>query len=163
VAAEFAPEKILRALERHEVRYVLIGGFAATIHGSPYLTTDVDVTPATDADNLDRLSAALRELKARVRTAAEPDGFVFDHDAQSLDHARMWNLMTTAGDLDISFVPSGTGGYEDLRRDAIDLEILGVHVPVASLADIVRSKAAADRPKDQLVLPVLRRMLDESS
>jgi hypothetical protein len=57
--------------------------------------------------------------------------------------------------------PSGTHGYDDLRRDAIELEILGVHVPVASLADVIRSKEAADRPKDRLTLPVLRRIFEE--
>jgi hypothetical protein len=57
--------------------------------------------------------------------------------------------------------PSGTHGYDDLRRDAIELEILGVQVPLASLADIIRSKEAADRPKDRLTLPVLRRILEE--
>ncbi|GEM_PF-2496763 len=58
-------------------------------------------------------------------------------------------------------MPSGTHGYDDLRRDATELEILGVHVPLASLADIIRSKEAADRPKDRLTLPMLRRILDE--
>jgi hypothetical protein len=72
-------------------------------------------------------------------------------------------LTTVFGDLDISFVPSGTQGYDDLRRDATDLEILGVHVPLASLADIVRSKQAADRRKGRLTLPVLRRMLEEGA
>jgi hypothetical protein len=162
VPAEFIPEKLLAVLERHHVEYVLIGGFAATIHGSPYVTTDVDVTPAPDADNLERMSAALTELKARIRTDAEPDGLPFAHDAASLARSTLLNLTTKFGELDIALLPDGTGGYDDLRRDAIDLMILGVRVPVASLADVIRSKAAANRPKDQLVLPVLRRLLEEA-
>ena len=161
MSGEFRPEAILEVLERHRVRYVLIGGLAATIHGSPHVTTDVDITPATSPPNLARLSAALKELEARIRVAGDPEGLPFDHDAASLAWGQIWNLTTTFGDLDISFVPSGTHGYDDLRRDAIELEILGVHVPVASLADVIRSKEAADRPKDRLTLPVLRRIFEE--
>ena len=161
MAGEFRPEEILRVLEEHRVRYVLIGGFAAAIHGSPHVTTDVDITPERGRKNLERLSAALSQLHARVRSEASAAGLPFGHDAASLARAEAWNAVTDHGDLDISFTPAGTRGYEDLRRDAVHLEILGVGVDVASLADVVRSKEAAGRPKDQLSLPTLRRLLDE--
>jgi hypothetical protein len=159
---EFRPEAILAALERHGVREVLIGGFAAVIHGSPYLTTDVDVVPDPDPANLERLSAALDDLHARVWTDGEPDGVRFDHDAASLAAASTWNLVTDHGRLDVTFVPSGTAGYADVARDAVRLTILGATVDVASLADVIRSKEAAGRDKDRLVLPVLRRILEET-
>ncbi len=158
---EFAPEAILAVLNRHEVRFVLIGGFAAVIHGSPYVTTDIDVVPEIERNNLARLSDALRELRARVWTSSEPDGLAFDHDAESLAMAPTWNLVTDHGRLDLSFLPSGTAGYDDVSRDAVHLTILGVEVDVASLADVIRSKEATGREKDRLVLPVLRRILEE--
>jgi hypothetical protein len=71
----------------------------------------------------------------------------------------VWNLTTTHGDLDITFVPSGTGGYDDIVRDASETALFGLHVLVASLADVIRSKQAANRPKDQRVLPTLREIL----
>ena len=157
----FDPVGMVAVLNEHGVRYVLIGGFAATIHGSPYVTTDIDVTPALDADNLTRLSSALRDLDARVRTDDAPDGLPFDHDGPSLGRNRIWNLVTRFGALDIAFVPSGTTGFDDLGRDAVTLEILGEVVRVASLADVVRSKSAAGRPKDAAQLPLLRRLLEE--
>ncbi len=160
---EFGPEKILAVLEAHDVRCVLIGGFAAVIHGSPYLTTDVDVVPAVDRENLERLSDALRSLHAKVWTSAEPDGVPFDHSASLLADVRVWNLVTDHGRLDLTFRPSGTQGYEDLARDASHLVILGVGVDVASLADIIRSKEEAGREKDRLVLPVLRRLAEEGA
>ena len=104
---EFRPELLLDVLTRHEVRYVLIGGFAAVIHGSPYVTTDVDVVPDTDEENLGRLSVALDELHARVWAPGEPGGLPFDHDADSLAAVRVWNLVTDHGRLDITFEPSG--------------------------------------------------------
>jgi hypothetical protein len=158
---EFRPERILSTLAEHGVRAVLIGGFAAVIHGSPYVTTDLDITPSRTDENLARLSAALRELHARVWTSAEPDGVPFAHEETSLAAVGTWNLVTDFGRLDVTFEPEGTAGYEDLARDAVHLSILGAEVDVASLADVVRSKEAAGREKDRLVLPVLRRLLDE--
>jgi len=157
---EFGPDRILGALAMHGVRSVLIGGFAAVIHGSPYVTTDVDVVPASDPENLHRLSDALTAMHARVWTAAEPKGVPFDHSAASLADARVWILVTDHGRLDIMFEPAGTTGYEDLARDAVRLTILGIDVDVASLADVIRSKEAAGREKDRLVLPVLRRIAE---
>lgn len=161
--AEFSPQEIFRTLERHGVRYVLVGGVAAVLHGSPHVTTDVDVVPQDGRENLERLSAALREVHARIRVAGEPDGVPFDHSAESLSRVRVWNLVTDHGDLDLTFVPSGTRGYDDLVRDARPMTIGGVAVPVASLADVIRSKEAAGREKDRLTLPVLRRLLEERS
>jgi len=139
---------------------VLIGGLAATFQGSPLVTTDVDVTPERARDNLERLSAALKELGARIRTDAAAEGIAFDHSGESLGAAAIWGLTTDAGDLDITFVPSGTGGYPDLSRGVREIDVMGVRVPVASLADIVRSKQAAGREKDARSLPTLRRLLE---
>lgn len=161
-AAEvFDPAAILAVLNDHGVRYIVIGGIAAAVHGSPYVTTDLDVTPSADLANLERLSAALRVLDARVRTEAEPAGLGFAHDGASLGRGAVWNLSTHHGDLDLALVPSGTTGYDDLARDAEELTILGVTVRVASLADVVRSKAAAGRAKDSVQLPLLRRLLED--
>jgi hypothetical protein len=94
-----------------------------------------------------------------VRTQGVEGGLPFSHDADSLAAVGVWNLVTSHGDLDISFVPNGTTGYADLATDAAEVEVFGLVVPVASLADIIRSKQAANRPKDQRVLPTLREIL----
>jgi hypothetical protein len=151
--------RLFAVLHRHRVSYVLIGGLAAVFHGSPFSTEDADITPDNDRQNLDRLAAALRELNAQVRTEDVPEGLPFACDAASLAAAQTWNLTTDAGDLDVAFQPSGTQGYADLRRDAVGVELYDVAVEVASLGDVVRSKQAANRPKDQRVLPVLRELL----
>lgn len=147
-------------LERHGVRYVLIGGLAATLYGSPNVTTDVDITPATDRANLRKLAQALDELDARIRTEGEPEGLAFDRSAEMLERVAMLNLTTRAGNLDLAFEPQGTWGYPDLRRHAVTIEVHGLQVPVAALADVIRSKEAAGRDRDRLVLPSLRRLLD---
>ena len=159
MAELFDPAPILAALVAREVRFVVIGGFAARLHGSPLPTEDVDVTPELTPDNLTRLSEALRDLDARVRHPDIPEGLPFAHDATSLASTVFWNLTTRHGDLDLSFTPAGTTGYGSLAAEAIRLRIGGVEVAIASLADIVRSKDAADRPKDRRALPVLRELL----
>jgi len=157
--AEFDPRAIFDVLERHGVRYVLIGGVAAILHGAAHVTTDVDVVPQDARDNLEHLSDALKEIHARIRVSGEPDGVPFDHSAESLARVRTWNLQTDIGDLDLTFEPSGTHGYDDLKRDAIVMRLRSGDVPVASLADVIRSKEAADRPRDRAVLPGLRALL----
>ena len=158
-APDFDPLPILAALERHGVLFVVIGGYAAFLQSAPFLTHDVDITPERSAENLSRLSDALTELDARIRTQSEPAGLAFSHGAGSLAAAMVWNLQTVHGDLDISFVPNGTDGYTDLIQEATSAQIHGVQIQVASLADIIRSKQAANRPKDQRVLPTLREIL----
>lgn len=160
---EFRPERILEVLAVHDVRAVMIGGFAAVIYGSPYVTTDVDIVPDLDEGNMTRLSEALRALHARVWTASNPEGVPFEHTARSLSDVAVWNLVTDFGRMDLMLVPDGTSGYADLARDAVRLTILGATVDVASLADVIRSKEASNRDRDRLVLPVLRRLLDEGA
>jgi hypothetical protein len=156
-ASEFDPQAIIKALAKHRVDCILIGGFAAYLQGSPIPTEDVDVVPATTRDNYARLSAALKELGARVRAGDE--SFPWDHDEESLASGRIWNLTTRYGDLDITAEPTGTRGYDDLKREAIEITLRGVPVKLASLADIVRSKEAAGRDKDRRSLPVLRELV----
>lgn len=159
---EFDGLAIVEVLVRHGVDFVVIGGFAAALQGSPYVTFDIDVTPERQPDNYARLSDALVELNAKVRTeGTEP--LAFSHSAESLADISIWNLATKFGNLDITMTPSGTAGYEDLRRDALIVRIRSVEFPIASLADIVRSKDAAGRDKDRLVIPVLRELVAEET
>lgn len=146
------PAPILAALDQHHVAYVLIGGFAAQQHGATRPTEDIDITPATDPDNLARLADALRELGAGIRITDAPGGLPFDTSADALRGVSMLNLRCPHGDFDISFTPSGTDGYPDLAKSASARTVDGITVRLASLADIIRSKTAAGRPKDALAL-----------
>lgn len=163
--AEFDPIALLRTLQHHRVKFVLIGGIAARLRGAPLLTEDVDITPDQTDQNLDRLSAALRDLGARLRTASDPDGIDFPIEPQMLKAGQSWTFTTRVGDLDLVFVPAGTQGYADLSRSADDITVSEdgeVTVAVAALADVIRSKETAGREKDRAALPLLRRTLEES-
>jgi hypothetical protein len=161
-AALFEPEAILAALEDAGVKYVVIGGLAAILQGAPTLTQDLDICPARDVQNLERLAVALRAVSARIRTSDAPDGIPFACDAEFFARVELVNLVTRYGELDVAFIPSGTTGYEELVIRARPLE-LSAHLapPIAALEDIIRSKEAAGRPKDIAVLPTLRTLLAE--
>ncbi|MCA1735382.1 MAG: hypothetical protein LC739_04505 [Actinobacteria bacterium] len=151
---------ILETLERSRVVYLVIGGFAAELHDVAIPPTrDVDITPATSGKNLERLAAALRELDARFRVphgpargVAIPGGIT----AAWLREMVTIAFVTSAGPLDVSMVPDGTQGYDDMVGDSLVLLYGDRRVPVASLRDVIRSKEAAGRPKDLVVIPALR-------
>lgn len=159
----FDPDEILQVLNAHEVEFVLIGGMAAALHGSDVVTFDLDVAPKAARENLVRLAAALEALDARLRVAGEPDGVRFDAHAELLGRTQILNLITRTGDLDVVMQPAGSAGFDDLQRDALTISIGGVSVLVASLADVIRSKEAANREKDRAVLPALKRLESQRS
>lgn len=92
-------ERVLRTLARHEVRYVLIGALAATFHGSPLRTEDIDICPDPGSRNLDSLGAALMELGAKEWDARKDEAVPRLFDAEMLRVDRLWILMTEAGRL----------------------------------------------------------------
>ena len=164
--AVFDPEQVFEALAASNVRFILIGGMAAILHGDAGVTMDLDIVPAYEPENLDRLADALRRMAPRIRAEGAPTGLPFDCSAEflaSLGPEGMLNLTTAFGDIDLTFAPAGTAGFEDLDRDAIPVDTTRLVIRVASLADVIRSKAAADREKDRRALPRLRELLDRSS
>jgi hypothetical protein len=156
-------EAILRTLDRHGVDYILIGGLAARLHGSPLLTDDVDITPSAEQENLRRLIAALRELGAELRVAGMESGLPFDFDESSFHATTAMTLTTRDGPLDLCFRPEGTGGYPDLAEDAETYEVFGLTIKVASLDDVIRSKQAAGRDVDLQALPTLHALRERKA
>ena len=157
----FRPVEVLRHLAEHQVDYVLIGGLAATLHGSPMHTGDADICPAPDAANLGRLAVALRSMDAGIRVEGEPEAIPFPCDARFLARMEIVNLRTRYGAIDISRRPAGTDGYSDLVSHAVVMAVEDFRVTVASLDDVIRSKQAANRPKDHRTIPTLLALQDE--
>jgi predicted nucleotidyltransferase len=155
--------RMLTILEKHHVRFVVVGGFAVELWDVAIQpTVDVDITPERSKDNLDRLAAALNELEAELRFGQErvaiPGGFTGQH----IEDMLVLNLSTSAGPLDLTIMPAGTEGYPDLIRNASDIDYQGVAVPTAALEDVARSKEAAGRPKDIQTLPAIRAHIERT-
>ena len=152
--------EICRVLLDHNVRFVIIGGFATRLHGTGYATVDVDICPSSEDSNLVRLSAALSELDARLRVEGDPDGVSFDPHPDLLRQVTVMTLTTKHGPLDLAFAPEGfPDGYTSLTERSSTVVVAALELPVASLEDVVASKRAAGRPKDIVALPLLEAYL----
>ena len=156
----FDPFRSLEVLHRHGVRFVVVGATAAVLQGYPLPTQDLDVTPARDRENLERLVASLEELGARLRVP-HGDGVPFPLDVSMLETATSWTLATDFGPLDLVFLPAGTTGYDDLLVDSVEKTLRDIPLVLASVRDVIRMKEAAGREKDFMALPALRRTLEE--
>jgi hypothetical protein len=138
--------EILSLLTRKGVDFVVIGGIAAVLHGSPVNTYDLDVCFATDRANLRALGEALIDMHARLRGV--PDDVPFVPDAETLRSVEVLTLSTPYGDFDVLARPAGAPRYESLRRNADRYDVGGFVVSVASVADLIAMKTAAGRNKD---------------
>jgi hypothetical protein len=149
----------LEALVRHGVRFVIIGGVAERILGSPRTTDDFDICPAMSKANLERLGAMLNEVEAIWRPPGlEENGFpvVEAWNARSFAPHTSLALLTRFGPLDIWPRPDGTTGYNDLVKKAVDVEVGGLKAKAVHLDDSVRIKRAIGGPKYLGHLPLLR-------
>jgi hypothetical protein len=155
----FRPVSILHALLDRRVRFVLIGGLAGAVRGSPVITGDVDICYARDRENLGRLADALRDLGARLR-GARPD-VPFQLDASALQAGDHFTFATELGSLDCIGAPAGTDGFADVDASASDESLDGILVRVASLDDLIRMKRAAGRRQDMIAVEWLEALRDE--
>jgi predicted nucleotidyltransferase len=144
------PELRLRALllklTQGGVDFVVIGGVAVILQGSPRFTKDLDICYALEQDNLDRLGDVLIELQAKLRTVDEDVPFV--PDGRTLRQTQILTLTTDDGQIDLLASPDGAPGYPDLRAKANAIDIEGVTVRIASIDDLLAMKRAAKRPAD---------------
>ncbi len=145
---------VLRLLEEGGVRFILIGGLAMVAHGSDYITRDVDVVYSREPANLTALVAALKPHHPRLRGVPEDLPFIFN--ARTFQNMQNMTLTTDLGSLDLLAEAPGADSFDALWERAIVVEIEGLVVHVASVADLIAMKTAANRPKDQIHVMELR-------
>ena len=154
-APSFDPRGLLAALDRHRVAYIIVGAFARVVQGADEITRSIDIVPSTREENLRRLDAALAELGARRPDGSEPSL------AGSEAREPVIELTTERGELKIVSEPTGTRGYEDLRRAATREHIgQGLRPAVASVGDLSRMLASLGREEDMTKLLDMRRLAE---
>jgi predicted nucleotidyltransferase len=156
----FQPLRALQILADHGVRFVVIGGVAGATHGSPSVTQDLDVCYERSPENLERLAAALVSIHATLRGVDDDVAFV--PNPETLEAGDRFTFTTDLGDLDCLGIPAGTLGYDDLVMTAIEVDLDGLVVAVASLDDLIGMKRAAGRPRDLAELEILGALREES-
>jgi hypothetical protein len=154
----FDPAAILRSLNEHGVRYVVIGGVAATLHGAPVVTYDLDLTPQQSRDNITRLAAALTSIGALRYT--DPDLPFATPGPEDFEYL-VESFASPLGYIDVFREVQAIGGYDQLRPNALDTDVDGIQIAIASLDDVIASKRATDRPKDRMHLTLLLPLVGE--
>ena len=151
---KFDPYGILKALDRHRVQYVVIGGFARVLQGTEEITRSIDIVPSTRSDNLRRLDDALREIGGKRVDTEE-----LDPTEAALAEQPVVQLVTDHGEMKVVSTPEGTRGYDDLRRGA-NREPLGrgVRPSVASIGDLARMASALGNERHAEQVRQLRRL-----
>jgi hypothetical protein len=142
--------RLLEALARHGVDYLVIGGVAVQVHGHRRTTMDLDVTPEPSPENMRRLAGALEELDARPLDPGLATGEVSVTDPDRLALAAIVPpLMTRHGQIHILKEPKGARPFDQMRKAALVVEVDGIKIPIVSLKDLIRMKRAAGRPADR--------------
>jgi len=141
---------LLGSLVRNVVDFVVVGGVAGWVHGSAYPTYDLDVAYARDRLNLERLAAALTDLRARWRGG--PPDLPVRLDAAMLASGANFTFETPFGHFDVIGELSGVRDYEELRREARIESYDGLDIRVASIDHLIAMKRAAGRTKDKLMV-----------
>jgi predicted nucleotidyltransferase len=153
--------RILRALRRHGVDFIVVGGVCAVLHGAPLATFDLDVVHSRDPHNLARLMAALEELEARYRISGRRDKKPGPSHLASAGHQL---LMTRFGPLDLLGTIGEGHDYSQLLDETVELEIGGgLKVRVLSLERLIKTKEETGQEKDRAALPLLRQVLKQKS
>ena len=159
---ELRLEALLARLAHADVDFVVVGGVAVAFQGYARSTRDLDITYATDHDNLRRLGGVLVAARARLRGVTEDVPFV--PDERTL--ARSLTLVTDDGALDLLADPPGAPPYATMRDRADRVDLDGVVIAIAALEDLLAMKRAAGRSQDLAdidALEVARRIRVEPS
>ena len=150
---------VIRTLVDAQVDFILVGGVAATVHGSARLTRDVDVVYARTPANMTRLVDALGPHHPYLRGA--PEGLPFSWDVKTIQRGLNFTLSTRLGDLDLLGELTGGGGFEQLQAHASHVQLFGRDVRCLDLDWLIRVKRAAGRPRDLEAVAELEALRDE--
>lgn len=152
-------ERLLGALNDSDVAFVIVGGIAATIHGSARLTSDLDIVYDRSRGNLSRLAAALAPLSPYLRGV--PEGLPFRLDEETLRRGLNFTLTTSAGNIDLLGEIVGVGGFDAAGGRSIVVALYGREQRCLDLDALIDAKRAAGRPKDLEVLAELETIREE--
>ena len=157
----FDPLGGLERLLDHEVDFVVIGGLAARLHGSPTVTDDLDICHSKERTNLEKLASALASMNAYLRLPDPDERVDAVLDWRLLHATDNLTLATDFGSLDCLARPAGITSFDEMKARATIVDLESIQIRVASLDDLIAMKQAAGRRKDLIELEVLAALKDE--
>jgi hypothetical protein len=150
---------LIRLLKKHNVEFILVGGAAATAHGSARLTQDLDIVYRRTPSNMSRLVECLAPYSPYLRGA--PPGLPFRFDVETMRGGLNFTLTTILGAIYLLGEITGGGDYEDLLPHTIELKLFDVTCSCLGLRRLIEVKRAAGRPKDLEAIAELESLLAE--
>lgn len=145
---------LLKRLLEEKIEFVLIGGYAAVVHGSSQVTHDLDICAIITEQQLEKLKKALHGLdpRHRMNSSFQPSLDEVPTDATQI---RNYYLRTQSGILDIIDEVTAVGDFKKVLHGAITVKIFNHDCKVISLEDLILAKQSMNRPKDKFVLEEL--------
>jgi len=142
--------ELLSLLEKHKVRYIVVGGYAVMKYTEPRFTKDLDLWISTDEENSKAVYAALKEFGAPLKGLAPPD---FTQEGY------FYQMGNPPFRLDVMMsIPGVTFETAWANREKVQLE--GLVIPFISKADLIKAKEAGGRPQDLIDAKELRKARD---
>ncbi len=154
-------ETVIKALSSANVEYVIVGGVAVKAHSSGYVTYDFDFCYSRSDKNLGFIVTALEKYNPRPRNFSPELPFIFDKS--TLRNATNFTFETSIGDIDLLGELSGIGDFQDVLTNSENFSLYGFEVKILTLDGLIKSKSAAGRAKDLLVLPELEALREAMS
>ena len=140
-------KKLLKVLLENEIDFVLIGGFAAVVHGSTLVTQDLDICSTMSVDNIEKLRSTLHDYNPIHRMNRKANLSFLEHP-KSLDGLNNIYLDTDLGILDILSETQPAGDFQTIKKNSISIQIYGFKCNVISIDDLIKVKSSMKRPKD---------------
>jgi len=132
-------EKIGRALEAHDIAYMVIGGQAVLVYGEPRLTKDIDVTLAKEPEEVEEVIEAVNKMRLDI-LVDDPDGFV--------SQTYVLPTQEPSNGIRVDFIFSSSDYERQAIRRARSVRIGKASVRVAAPEDVIIHKIIAGRPRD---------------
>ena len=132
-------KEFIALLNANEVKYLLIGGYAVTLHGYPRFTQDIDFWIWTDAQNVHRILKTLRDFGFGSLQLDEND-FSNPENVIQLGYPPLR--------IDLAMSISGVHDFEEAYKNRLNVQIEDLTIPVIGLDDLKRNKKASGRFKD---------------
>jgi hypothetical protein len=143
------------------VEFVVVGGYAAVAHGASVMTRDVDVCCRFSPENLRRLAGVLSDVHPRHRMT--PQKLPLELTDENATRLRNLYLDTDLGALDCLSEVAGVGGFDEVFRQSIAIDLRSGTCRVLSLDALIQAKEAMGRTQDKLTLIQLKAIKERLS
>ena len=150
---------LLKVLLESEIEFVLIGGYASVLHGSTYVTRDLDICGLITSDQIEKLRKALKDYNPRHRMNpnVKPS---FLEEPKSVEGVHHLYLETDLGVLDFLSSVTGVGDFNSINKNAVEVPLFGYKCRVIGIEDLIKAKSTLGREKDKLVVNELKKITD---